>query len=93
MVQKRLYYFGDFSFALRRLFLTCQNIELINVVRENYVILLYFLPYTTHRLQPFDVFLMAPLSAFYEREVRKWLINHPSRVVIIYQIEYIFRDA
>lgn len=70
-----------------------KSIELINAARENHVILLCFPPHTTHRLQPLDVSLMAPLSAFYEQEVRKWLINHPGRAVTIYQIGHLFRDA
>lgn len=47
-----------------------KSIGLINAARESNVIILCFPPHTTHRLQPLDVSLMAPLSAFYE-QVRK----------------------
>ncbi|GBM96404.1 hypothetical protein AVEN_85257-1 [Araneus ventricosus] len=50
-------------------------------------------PHTTHRLQPLDVSFMAPLSTFYEQETRKWLINHPGRCVIIYQVGKLFKAA
>ncbi|KAG5897785.1 hypothetical protein JTB14_020002 [Gonioctena quinquepunctata] len=46
-----------------------------------------------HRLQLLDVSFMAPLGAFYEQEVRKWLIGHPGRCVTIYQIEKLFNAA
>lgn len=70
-----------------------KNLELVNLARENHVVLLCFPPHTTHRLQPLDVSFMAPLSTFYEQEVRKWLINHPGRCVTIFQVSKLFRDA
>lgn len=70
-----------------------KSIELINAARKEHVILLCFPPHTTHRLQPLDVSVMAPLSAYYEQEVRKWLISHPGRAVTIYQIGKLFRAA
>ncbi|KAJ8888673.1 hypothetical protein PR048_008165 [Dryococelus australis] len=36
---------------------------------------------------------MAPLSALYEQEVRKWLLNHPGCSVTIYQIGNLFNAA
>lgn len=70
-----------------------KSLELINLARENNVVLLTFPPHTTHRMQPLDVSFMAPLSAFYEQEVRKWLMNHPGRSVTIYQIGKLFNAA
>lgn len=70
-----------------------KSIELINIARENNVIILCFPPHTTHRLQPLDVSLMTPVSAYYEQEVRNWLINHPGRAVSIYQIGKLFQSA
>lgn len=70
-----------------------KSIELVNAARENNVIILCFPPHTTHRLQPLDVSFMAPLSAYYEQDVRKWLIGNPGRVVTIYQIGKLFRSA
>lgn len=70
-----------------------KSLELINLARERNVILLCFPPHCTHRLQPLDVSLMAPLATFYEQEVRKWLINHPGRCVTIFQVAKLFGTA
>lgn len=70
-----------------------KSLNLINLAREKNVILLCFPPHTTHRLQPLDVSFMAPLSAYYEQEVRRWLVNHPGRVVTIYQVGKLFNGA
>ncbi|GBM76068.1 hypothetical protein AVEN_167488-1 [Araneus ventricosus] len=70
-----------------------KSLELVNLARENNVVLLCFPPHTTHRLQPLDVSFMAPLSTFYEQETRKWLINHPGRCVTIYQVGKLFKAA
>lgn len=70
-----------------------KSIALINAAREKNVILLCFPPHTSHRLQPLDVSFMAPLSVYYEQEVRKWLINHPGRVVTIAQVAKLYSSA
>jgi len=36
---------------------------------------------------------MAPLSTYYEQEVRKWLFNHPGRCVTIFEIAKLFNAA
>ncbi|KAI4471889.1 hypothetical protein MML48_1g14216 [Holotrichia oblita] len=36
---------------------------------------------------------MAPLSNYYEQEVRKWLISHPGRVVTIGQVGKLYNAA
>lgn len=48
-----------------------KNIELINMAREHNVIVVCFPPHCTHRLQPLDVSFVAPLSTYYEQEVKK----------------------
>lgn len=70
-----------------------KSIELINLAREKNVIFLCFPPHTTHRLQPLDVTFMAPLSTYYEQEVRRWLVIHPGRVVTIVQVGKLFNAA
>ncbi|KAF2895828.1 hypothetical protein ILUMI_10350 [Ignelater luminosus] len=67
-----------------------KSMALIDLALENNVTLLCFYPHTTHRLYPLDVSFMAPLSAYYEQEVRKWLVAHPGRAVTIYQIGKLF---
>ncbi|KAG8252664.1 hypothetical protein J6590_052247 [Homalodisca vitripennis] len=36
---------------------------------------------------------MAPVSTFYQQEVRKWLAQHPGRPVTIYQVSKLFGNA
>ncbi|KAF2888229.1 hypothetical protein ILUMI_17944, partial [Ignelater luminosus] len=42
---------------------------------------------------PLDVSFMAPLSAYYEQKIIKWLVAHPGRAVTIYQIGKLFTAA
>lgn len=55
------------------------------------MILLCTPPYCTHKLQPLDMSFMRPLSTYYSAEVKKWLRDHPGRVVTPYQLT--FRQA
>lgn len=61
-----------------------KNINLIDYAREHHVILLCTPPHCTHKLHPLDVAFMRPLSTYYGAEVKKWLRDHPRRVVTPY---------
>ncbi|KAK9728324.1 DDE superfamily endonuclease [Popillia japonica] len=67
-----------------------KSIELINLTRENNVVLLCFPPHCTHRMQPLDISFMAPLNTFYADEARKSLRDHLGRCVTINQIGKLF---
>ncbi|CAH1992916.1 unnamed protein product [Acanthoscelides obtectus] len=54
-----------------------KNIDVIDLARDNGVILLCFPPHCTRRLQPLDEAFMRPLSLYYEDEVRRWLRSNP----------------
>jgi hypothetical protein len=41
-----------------------KSLELIEVTRKSYVVLMCFPSHTTHRLQPVDVSFMAPLNQY-----------------------------
>ncbi|KAF2905897.1 hypothetical protein ILUMI_00272 [Ignelater luminosus] len=56
------------------------NLKVIDLARNNGVVLLCFSPHCSHRLQPLDVAFMNPLSLYYEEESRKWLRTHPGKV-------------
>lgn len=45
-----------------------KSIELIEIARDNGVVLLCFPPHCTHRLQLLDVEFMKPLSTYYDKE-------------------------
>jgi len=36
---------------------------------------------------------MGPLKTFYCKEIEKWLLSHPGRVVTVYQIGELFGNA
>ncbi|XP_049799632.1 uncharacterized protein LOC126234936 [Schistocerca nitens] len=70
-----------------------KNLELIDVARENGVVLLCLPPHCSHRLQPLDVAFMKPLSKFDKDEVRMWLRTHPGKVATLHQIASLFGKA
>ncbi|XP_023312376.1 uncharacterized protein LOC111692555 [Anoplophora glabripennis] len=55
-----------------------KNIELIDVARENGVVIICFPPHCTHRLQPLDVSFMKPLSVYYDQAAIAWLRSNPA---------------
>ena len=63
-----------------------QNLELIDLARENGVMLCCLPPLCSHRMQPVDVSFMKPLSTYYDQELEKWLRNNPGRTVTTFQI-------
>lgn len=70
-----------------------KSIELINMARENNVVIICLPPHCTHRMQPLDVSFMAPLSTYYSENVRKWMRQNPGRRVTIYEVGKLFGDA
>ena len=49
-----------------------RNLKVIDLARDNGVIILCLPPHCTHRLQPVDVSFMKPLSTYYDCEVTKY---------------------
>ena len=47
-----------------------KNMRLIEMALANNVLVLVIPPHTSHRVQPIDVTFMAPLSTYYEQEVK-----------------------
>ena len=70
-----------------------KNLEVIDLARQNGVILLCFPPHCSHRLQPLDVSFMKPVSLRYEEEVRKWQRCNPGKMVTLWQISSLFGAA
>ena len=63
-----------------------KNLELIDLARENGVVMLCLPPHCSHRMQPLDVRFMKLLSTCYDQEIEKWLGNNPGRTVTTFQI-------
>lgn len=70
-----------------------KNIKLLDIAKENHIHILVIPPHTSHRLQPLDVGFMAPLSIYYEQEVKCWLRNNPGKVVTLYEVGKLFGTA
>lgn len=70
-----------------------RNIDVINIARENHVIILCLPPHSSHKMQPLDVAFMKPFKTFYAQEIEMWLRGHMGRTVTIYQIGELFGKA
>ncbi|KAJ8932978.1 hypothetical protein NQ318_011195 [Aromia moschata] len=70
-----------------------RNLDVINKARENHITLICLPPHSTHKLQPLDVALMAPLKTYYCQEIENWLKSNPGRTVSPYQIASLLGKA
>ncbi|XP_008546317.3 uncharacterized protein LOC103570382 [Microplitis demolitor] len=70
-----------------------QNLEVVEYARENHVIILCLPPHTTLQLQPLDVSVMRPVSMAYSEEAKKWLREHPGRVITANDITHIYNAS
>ena len=70
-----------------------KNLEMVDLARDNGVVILCLPPHCSQRLQPLDVSFMKPLRTFYTQEVEKWLRHNPGKVVTIYQVAELFGQA
>lgn len=70
-----------------------KNLDVILKARESFVTLFCLPPHTTHKLQPLDVGVMFPLSAYLDQALEKWINHHPGRTVTTFQISKIFCEA
>ncbi|XP_022198653.2 tigger transposable element-derived protein 2 [Nilaparvata lugens] len=69
-----------------------QNIDLIDLAKENHVTILSLPPHCSHKLQPLDKTFMGPLKVHYSEEIRKWLrINQ--RPVTAFDVMELFGKA
>ncbi|XP_072382648.1 uncharacterized protein [Diabrotica undecimpunctata] len=53
---------------------TC-NLDVINMARENNIVIISLPPHSTHKLQPLDKTFMGTLKAYYSEEIRQ-LLHH-----------------
>lgn len=70
-----------------------RNVDVIDMARKNYVIIICLPPHCSHRMQPLDLSFMGPFKTYYAQEVETWLRNHPGRVVNSYQVAGILGKA
>nr|XP_049698141.1 jerky protein homolog-like [Helicoverpa armigera] len=70
-----------------------RNIDVINLARENNVIIVCLPPHCTHKMQPMDVAFMKPLKAYYSQEIETWLRNNPGRTLSNKYVARLFGTA
>lgn len=70
-----------------------KSLEAVEFCRKNGIVMICFPPHSTHRMQPLDVCVFGPLMKHYNEECRKWLHNHPGRVIRLQQVSQLFGAA
>jgi hypothetical protein len=70
-----------------------RSLDVILFCREHHITLLSLPPHASHKMQPLDRVFFFSLKDKYSREVSKWLVSNPGRVVTQYQIAELFREA
>ena len=69
------------------------SLKSVDLAKENGIILLTIPPHTSHRLQPLDRAVYGPFKAAYNRAMDGWLRSNPGRVVTIYDIPALVKEA
>lgn len=69
------------------------SVPVIDFCKQNGVVLLSFPPHCSHKLQPLDRGVYGPLKTFVNSFCDAWMKNHPGKVMSIYDIPGIVRDA
>lgn len=64
------------------------NIPVIDLAKENGVIILTFHPHTSHRMQPLDRGVFGPFKTFYNQAMNNWMITpgNAGKPVTIYEL-------
>ncbi|XP_041377445.1 uncharacterized protein LOC121389863 [Gigantopelta aegis] len=62
------------------------SLAVIDLAKENGVILLTIPPHTSHKLQPLDVSCFKPFKTAYARAVENWMRSNPGKTITIYEI-------
>nr|CAD7576313.1 unnamed protein product [Timema californicum] len=68
------------------------NIDVINLARENHVTIICLPPHSSHKIQPLDKTFMGPLKSHYSEEVRSFL-RHSSRPLGVFDMMELFGRA
>lgn len=69
-----------------------RNIDVIDLARENHVVIISLPPHSTHKLQPLDKSFMGPLKVYYSEEIRMW-IRQNNRALSPFDITELFGRA
>lgn len=69
-----------------------RNIEVLDLARENGVVILSLPPHSTHKMQPLDKTFMGPLKVYYSDEVRRFTRDQ-ARKVTVYDLVGLFTKS
>ncbi|KAF2903168.1 hypothetical protein ILUMI_03015 [Ignelater luminosus] len=67
--------------------------EVLNIAKENEVILRTIPPHTSHKLQARDVSVFGPFQNFYNAAVDSWVVRHPGQTLTIYNVAELVGQA
>jgi len=70
-----------------------KSLAVIDLARQNGVVMITFPPHSTHKLQPLDRVMYGPLKTYYAQECDKWMISNPGKRISDYDIAGIFSSA
>jgi len=69
------------------------SIEVLNIAKENGVVMLSFPPHCSHKLQPLDVSVYGPFKKFAGAAQDGWLRSNPGKTMSIYDLPLVVADA
>ena len=69
------------------------SLEVVELAKENEVIIFTLVPHTTHEMQPLDTAVFGPLKNNWQEACHMFIQNHPGRVITKYQFNEIFSPA
>lgn len=69
------------------------SINVINMAKENGVVLFIIPPHCSHKLQPLDKSVYGPYKKFYNDACRAWLVNNPGKRITIHVIAELVGEA
>lgn len=68
-------------------------VTVLNLCKENGIVLLTLPPHCSHKLQPLDVSCFFPFKNYYNKALDNWMMNHPGTPMSIYDIAGVVSTA
>lgn len=65
----------------------------LNIAKDNGVILLTIPPHTSHKLQVLDVSVFGPFQTYYNAAADSWMIRHPGQTLTMYNVAELVGQA
>lgn len=69
------------------------SLPVIDLAKENGIVLLTFPPHTSHKLQPLDRTVFGPYKTFYNQCLNNWHLQNPGTPVTLYQMANVIGKA